>query len=132
MGLTRGRESGPPKYGRDTVEGGAHSDTNLIVHLSADRSRALVVWIPRALATTAQNCADPRRPVANGEVRQWNYKFKRRRPGCVAKTVEGPGPGSISNYFMIVDFAASRTWSMFPGASGCTAKDMTTPTPNSR
>ena len=37
---------GTTEYGTDTVEGGAHSDTNLVVHISADRRSAFVVSIP--------------------------------------------------------------------------------------
>ena len=44
---------GTDAYGKDTVEGGAHSDTNLLVHVSADRDRVLVVSIPRDSMTMA-------------------------------------------------------------------------------
>lgn len=46
MGSDTRREIGRSQFGTDTVEGGAHSDTNLLVHLSADRTWA-TVSIPR-------------------------------------------------------------------------------------
>ena len=95
---------GTTEYGSDTVEGGAHSDTNLVVHLSADRSWALVASIPRDSMTMAPRvCADPSSTVADGEIRQWNYNFNLGGPGCVIKTVEGLTNIYIDHY-VVIDF----------------------------
>ena len=95
---------GTTEYGKDTVEGGAHSDTNLLVHISADRQRALVVSIPRDSMTMAPtDCSDPNSTVANGEIRQWNYNFNQGGPGCVIKTLEGL-TGVFVNHFVVIDF----------------------------
>ncbi|MFN8098920.1 MAG: LCP family protein [Dermatophilaceae bacterium] len=125
MGSDTRQGIGTTEYGRDTVEGGAHSDTNLIVHLSADRSRALVVSIPRDSMTKApKNCADPASTVANGEVRQWNYNFNAGGPGCVMKTVEGL-TGIYLDHFIVVDFRGFQDMvDALGGVEVCTAKDI--------
>lgn len=104
MGSDTREGIGTTEYGKDTVEGGAHSDTNLLVHLSADRSRALIVSIPRDSMTKApKDCNDPKSTVANGEVRQWNYNFNKGGPACTIRTLEGL-TGVFVDHFIVVDF----------------------------
>ncbi len=104
MGSDTRQGIGTDEYGTDTVEGGAHSDTNLLVHLSADRSNAYVVSIPRDSMTMApKDCADPASTVADGEMRQWNYNFNKGGPGCVVKTFEGL-TGIFVDHFVVIDF----------------------------
>lgn len=116
---------GTTEYGSDTVEGGAHSDTNLLVHLSADRKDALVVSIPRDSMTKApKDCADPQSTVANGEVRQWNYNFNQGGPGCVVKTVEGL-TGIYVDHFVVIDFRGFQDMvDALGGVEVCTTTDI--------
>ena len=125
MGSDSRQGIGTTEYGKDTVEGGAHSDTNFIVHLSADRRRALVVSIPRDSMTMApKNCNDPSSTVANGEVRQWNYNFNQGGPGCVIKTVEGL-TGIYIHHFAVVDFRGFQDMvDALGGVEVCTTKDI--------
>lgn len=96
---------GTSEYGTDTVEGGAHSDTNLVVHISADRRSAFVVSIPRDSMTMAPtDCEDPTSTVANGEMRQWNYNFNEGGPACTVKTLEGL-TGVYVDHVVVVDFS---------------------------
>lgn len=96
---------GTTEYGTDTVEGGAHSDTNLVVHISADRKSAFVVSIPRDSMTMApKDCADPASTVANGEIRQWNYNFNLGGPACTVKTLEGL-TGVYIDHVVVIDFS---------------------------
>ena len=96
---------GTTEYGTDTVEGGAHSDTNLVVHISGDRQSAFVVSIPRDSMTMApKDCADPASTVADGEVRQWNQNFNLGGPACTVKTLEGL-TGVYVDHVVVVDFA---------------------------
>lgn len=100
---------GTDEYGTDTVEGGAHSDTNLLVHIGADRESAYVVSIPRDSMTMApKNCADPSSTVANGEMRQWNYNYNQGGPACVVKTLEGV-TGVYVDHVAVVDFAGFQS-----------------------
>ncbi len=104
MGSDTRQGIGTTEYGQDTIEGGAHSDTNLLVHISAKRDRALVVSIPRDSMTKApKDCANPASTVANGEVRQWNYNFNEGGPGCTVKTLEGL-TGIFVDHFVVIDF----------------------------
>lgn len=95
---------GTTRFGTDTVEGGAHSDTNLLVHLSADRQRAVVVSIPRDSMTRApRDCTDPRSRAQDGPVRQWNRNFTLGGPACTIRTLEA-ATGVYVDHFVVVDF----------------------------
>ena len=96
---------GTDEYGTDTVEGGAHSVTNLVVHISADRESAFVVSIPRDSMTMApKDCADPASTVTNGEMRQWNYNYNLGGPACTVKTLEGL-TGVYLDHVVVIDFS---------------------------
>lgn len=104
MGSDTRKGIGTTKYGKDTIEGGAHSDTNLLVHLSADRSRAYVVSIPRDSMTKAPaDCKDPSARVEDGPIRQWNQNFHEGGPGCTIRTLEGV-TGVYVDHFVVLDF----------------------------
>lgn len=125
MGSDTREGIGTTEYGSDTVEGGAHSDTNMLVHLSSDRERALVVSIPRDSMTKApKDCNDPNSTVANGEVRQWNYNFNEGGPGCVIKTLEGL-TGVYVDHFVVIDFRGFQEMvDALGGVPVCTTVDI--------
>lgn len=116
---------GTDAYGKDTVEGGAHSDTNLLVHVSADRDRVLVVSIPRDSMTMAPKaCSDPNSTVANGEIRQWNYNFNLGGPGCTIKTLEGL-TGIFVDHYVVIDFRGFQQMvDALGGVPVCTTSDI--------
>lgn len=96
---------GTDDYGTDTAEGGARSDTNLLVHISADRSSASVISIPRDSMTRAPaDCDDPASTVSNGEVRRWNDNFNEGGPACVVKALEGL-TGIYVDHVAVIDFS---------------------------
>jgi LCP family protein required for cell wall assembly len=100
MGLDS-RNIGTKKFG---TEPGDRSDTNLIVHLAADRRSAVVVSIPRDSMTHApRNCKDPKSSVKNGPIRQWNANYGLGGPACVIRTIEG-NTGIFIDHFMVVNF----------------------------
>jgi LCP family protein required for cell wall assembly len=104
MGSDTRKGIGTTRFGTDTVEGGAHSDTNLLVHLSADRTWATVASIPRDSMTRAPaDCSDPDSTVDDGVVRQWNYNYNLGGPGCTIKTLEGLTDIYV-DHFVVVDF----------------------------
>lgn len=93
-------------YGKDTVEGGAHSDTNMLVHVSADRSWAMVVSIPRdSMVKSPEDCTNPSSPV--DQVRQWNANFNKGGPACVIRTLEA-NTDVFVNHFAVVNFNGFR------------------------
>lgn len=94
------------KYGTDTVEGGPHSDTNMLVHLSADRSWAMVVSIPRdSMVESPQDCRDPESAVDT--VRQWNQNFNQGGPACVIRALEADTDVFV-DHFAVVNFDGFR------------------------
>jgi LCP family protein required for cell wall assembly len=91
---------GQTEYGLE----GARSDTNLVVHLSADRKSAIVVSIPRDSMTKApRDCRKKDDTVDNGVVRQWNQNFTLGGPACTIKTFEGL-TGIYVDHFVVIDF----------------------------
>src|SRR6187200_3036870 len=72
-----------------TLGGGAHSDTNLLVHLSADRTSATVVSIPRDSMTLAPPNCSATAPKSDWTMRQWNQNYAIGGTGCLIRTLEG-------------------------------------------
>lgn len=104
LGSDTRKNIGTTEFGRDTVEGGDHSDTNLLVHLSADRDWATVVSIPRDSMVPGPRDCSATDPVSDWEVRQWNYNYNLGGPGCTIRTLEG-NTGIYVNHFAVVNFA---------------------------
>jgi LCP family protein required for cell wall assembly len=83
---------------------GSRSDTNLVVHLSADRKSAIVVSIPRDSMTMApRDCKNKNDKVQNGVMRQWNANFTLGGPACTIRTFEGL-TGVFIDHFVVIDF----------------------------
>ena len=96
---------GTDDYGTDTAEGGARSDTNLLVHISEDRTSASVISIPRDSMTKAPaDCDDPESTVSDGEMRRWNDNFNEGGPACLVKTLEGL-TGIFVDHVSVIDFS---------------------------
>ncbi len=94
---------GTDAYGDDTIEGGDHSDTNLLVHLSGDRTWATVVSIPRDSMTPAPPDCSPDVPFEQWTVRQWNYNYRQGGAGCTIRTLEG-NTGVFVDHYAAVNF----------------------------
>jgi len=86
-----------------TLGGGAHSDTNLLVHLSADRSAATVVSIPRDSMTLAPPNCSPTAPRREWQMRQWNQNYAIGGTGCLIRALEG-NTGLFIDHYAVVDF----------------------------
>jgi LCP family protein required for cell wall assembly len=112
-------------YGSDTVEGGAHSDTNLLVHLSADRTWAMVVSIPRdSMVRSPKDCKDAKTPVADGVIRQWNHNYTDGGPACVIRTLEY-NTGVFVDHFVVVNFDGFKNMvDALGGVDVCLSKDV--------
>jgi LCP family protein required for cell wall assembly len=128
MGSDTRKGIGTTEYGTDTVEGGAHSDTNLLVHLSADRDRAAVVSIPRdSMVKAPEDCSDLSSTVADGVVRQWNMNFNQGGAPCVIRTLEGNTDIRV-DHFVIIDFAGfQRMVDALGGIEVCLSEDVSDP-----
>ncbi|MEU1484229.1 LCP family protein [Streptomyces sp. NPDC005752] len=98
-----------------------HADTNILFHVSADRTNATAMSIPRDLMTDIPDCAtkqaDGSQKVVPGSQ---NVRFnvslgqEGRDPGCTMRTVQKITGLSV-NHFMMVDFNAVKTLSTAVG-----------------
>ena len=85
----------------DKEAGGGGSDTTILVHLSADRSRAYAVSIPRDSIVDRPECNDGESPAAS-EV-MWNSAFTEGGPVCTVAQLEATTNVSV-DHFVVVDF----------------------------
>ena len=82
------------------------SDTTILLHLSADRSRAYGVSIPRDLIVSRPKCTDEKTgdDLAPQSVAQWNEAYALGGEGCTIAQFEKMTDLRV-NHFMVVDFA---------------------------
>ncbi len=95
--------AGNDQIGMPADDPGQHSDTNLLVHLSADRTWATVVSIPRDSMTPAPPDCSPTAPKDEWVTRQWNHNYKIGGIGCLIRTLEG-NTGVFVDHYAVVDF----------------------------
>jgi LCP family protein required for cell wall assembly len=84
------------------------SDTAILLHLSADRSRAYGVSLPRDLMVDRPTCfaKNGKRKIAGG-LRQFNTAFAVGGPACTVRTVEHLTDVRV-DHFVVVNFAGFR------------------------
>lgn len=86
---------------RPSEEGFGRSDTNILVHVSADRENVTLISIPRdSMVAAPVDCNDPLGPTV---VRQWNENYSLGGARCTATTVER-ATGVRVDHFVVVDF----------------------------
>lgn len=96
------------RAGENGFVGGAidapKSDTTLLVHLAADRSRAVAVSIPRDSLVDVPDCTDPiSRQTTPGSRRMFNNAFETGGPACTLRTVEAL-TGIRIDHWVVVEF----------------------------
>ncbi|HEY9378042.1 MAG TPA: LCP family protein, partial [Jiangellaceae bacterium] len=83
---------------------GARSDTTILLHLSADRSRAVAVSIPRDSWVPIPSCTTADGEASAPVTTKFNAAFESGGPACTIQTVE-----SLTNvridHFVVIDFA---------------------------
>ncbi len=95
-------------YGSSSKFGTAErSDTTILLHVSADRSHAVAVSIPRDTLIDLPTCTDSNGKSINGGTGKFNEAMSRGGPGCTLKAVENMTGMSINN-FMVVDFGGFK------------------------
>jgi LCP family protein required for cell wall assembly len=90
------------KYGDPDVMTGERSDTTILLHLSADRSFATAVSIPRDTWVMLPTCERDGRTVGAFEGK-FNTAFEIGGPGCTVKLVEQM-TGLTVDSFAVIDF----------------------------
>jgi LCP family protein required for cell wall assembly len=114
-------------YGSGDWEPGQHSDTNLLMHISGDRSSVTMVSIPRDSMVPAPVGCDATAPEAQWQVRQWNQNFNTGGPGCLIRTIEG-NTDIFVNHFAVVDFGGFKDMvNALGGVPVCTPVDIDDP-----
>ena len=111
----------------DGTLGGAHSDTNLLVHLSADRTWATVVSIPRDSMTPAPPECSATAPKDEWGMRQWNQNYRIGGTGCLIRTLEG-NTGLFVDHYAVVDFRGFKQMvDALGGVDVCTSEPIDDP-----
>ncbi|OIK25972.1 transcriptional regulator [Streptomyces malaysiense] len=104
---------------------GARSDTAMVVHLDAGRTRATVVSIPRDTLVTRPSCPLPHggsTAVAYGSM--FNSAFSVGGPVCAVKTVESI-TGVRMDHFVEIDFSGfARLVDALGGVDVTTSQDI--------
>ncbi|WP_066952341.1 LCP family protein [Streptomyces lushanensis] len=110
-----------------------HADTNLLFHVSKDRTNATVLSIPRDLITDIPDCetktAEGTKLIPGTPQTRFNSSLGQdgRDPGCTMRTVKEL-TGLTVDHFMMADFNAVKTLSTaVGGVKVCVAKDVDDP-----
>ncbi|WP_414720525.1 LCP family protein [Streptomyces sp.] len=119
----RGGDNG--EYGRDS--GTQRSDTTILLHLSADRSGATGVSIPRDLMVDVPECSRPDGTTTRAQFTQFNWAFQMGGAGCTIRTVEKL-TGIRIDHHLVVDFTGfKRLVDAVGGVEVCLAEPVDDP-----
>ena len=103
---TRQGEGNDSGYGDPDILSGARSDTTILLHVSADRSFATAVSIPRDTWITLPSCRRDGE-VVGGYESKFNAAFEMAGPACTVKAVEDL-TGLHIDHFAVIDFAGFK------------------------
>lgn len=90
----------------DGEEGAGGSDTTILLHISADRTRAYGISIPRDSLVTRPDCG-PGDTIPGEEEAIWNAAFKVGEEGCTVEQFE-LNTGVRVDGFVTIDFAGFK------------------------
>jgi LCP family protein required for cell wall assembly len=106
------------KLGGDCVSGGgSRADVEMVVHLSADRTNATIMSIPRDLVTDLPACSDPKTGRSAGERTDMINSALDYGPDCQVASVHHL-TGIPIDHFVEVDFAGVVSMSDAVGGVG--------------
>ncbi|MEY9967427.1 LCP family protein required for cell wall assembly [Streptacidiphilus sp. MAP12-16] len=88
--------------------GGARSDTTIVLHLSKDRKSAVAMSIPRDAMVHIPACELPDGNHTNAMFAQFNWAYSYGGTACTIRTVENL-TGIRIDHFMVVDFNGFKT-----------------------
>lgn len=111
-------------YGNVAEIAGARSDTTILLHVSADRSRAIAVSIPRDTKMLLPMCKAKDGTQQGGTVTRFNEAFDTGGPGCTVRAVEQMSGLKIDHY-AVVDFSGFKeVVNALDGVEICLKKDV--------
>jgi LCP family protein required for cell wall assembly len=95
------------KIDNETGEGG--SDTNILLHVSADRKTAYGVSIPRDTLVDRPTCTTTSgKTIPGGTAQMWNKAYALGGPACTARQLEAVSGIEIDGY-LTVDFEGFKS-----------------------
>ena len=111
--------------------GGERSDTTILLHLSADRTRAYGVSIPRDLLVDRPECrTEDGDAIPGGSSQMWNTAFALGGPACTIQQFEQITDIRI-DHFVVVDFEGFRGMvDAIGGVEMCIPEDIDDPAHN--
>ncbi|PWI15879.1 LytR family transcriptional regulator [Streptomyces sp. Act143] len=127
IGTDKRTGSGNEGYGDKGSVG--HADTNILLHVSKDRTNATAMSIPRDLIVDVPDCDGENGVIPGTQNVRFNTSLGQsgRNPGCTMKTVEEL-TGIDVNHFAMADFNAVKTLTTaVGGVEVCLAKDVDDP-----
>ncbi|CAM5236095.1 transcriptional regulator [Streptomyces narbonensis] len=92
---------GNRKYGKD--KGTQRSDTTILLHLSAEKSSATAMLVPRDLMVTIPSCTKADGTRTREQFAQFNWAFEFGGTACTIRTVEKLTGIRVDNH-MVIDF----------------------------
>ena len=111
-------------------DGIGRSDTTILLHLSADRQRAIGVSIPRDSMVQMPDCRTPDGGRREGGLRMFNEAYTIGGSACVQRTVEQL-TGVLIDHHVVVDFAGFRRMvDALGGVTVCVPRDVNDTTGN--
>lgn len=123
MGSDTRSGKGNKGYGSASEISGERSDTTILMHVNADRTRAVAVSIPRDTLITLPKCKRDGKTVGGYEGK-FNEAFDIGGPGCTMKAV-AEMTGLDLQHFMMVDFGGfKRIVNAIGGVEICLAEDV--------
>lgn len=132
IGTDKRTGKGNEGYGDKGSEG--HADTNILFHVSEDRTNATAMSIPRDLVTDIPDCETvqpdgSKQTIPGTPNARFNVSLGQegRNPGCTMQTVEAI-TGIRPDHFMMVDFnAVKELTTAVGGVKVCMAKPIDDP-----
>ncbi|MGV4984230.1 LCP family protein [Streptomyces sp. NRAIS4] len=114
IGTDKRQGKGDSGYGDANSVG--HADTDILLHVSQDRTNATALSIPRDLITDIPDCPTKQPdgstkviPGTKGVRFNESLGQQGRDPGCTVRTVERLAGGMKVDHFMMADFNAVKT-----------------------
>lgn len=101
------REGNNKRYGAKSQGLGERSDTLMMLHISPDRDKAIVISFPRDAMVSMPQCDRPGGGVIAAGLRQINSAFNDGGAACAIKTIEAVTDIHI-NHFVKVDFTGFK------------------------
>jgi LCP family protein required for cell wall assembly len=106
---------------------GANADVEMVVHLSADRSNATVMSVPRDTVMTLPQCTDPTTKVSGGGFTATINTSLQWGPSCTVSAVHNL-TGLTIDHFVMVDFVGVEALSnALGGVQVCVSAKMYDP-----